>query len=369
MMVEKKEQHSEITISIMEKLVTVCEMLAVILTKQSSSSKKSTLEILIALTPLLSGVVVGGAVAIATILYNSGQLEIARFAALDKYRGYLSSNNPQERQFGYEAFVAFGQEEFVARLIAARRDSAGTKVLEGLIERGESEVVRETAKKALLNLPQERRIYSLINIFETGNTDPNFSRTYSVGDDLKYGLFSLKAGTLETLVKRYINSPDANYSAELSAYLARLTERDSSLVSDDRFKALLVKVGSDPAMSRSHFQFFREVYFSRAYREAVKLDVNTPLGIAVIYDSLVHGNWPRLRNKTNEMLNGSPADGISEKEWIVQYLKNRINWLDNHRYKVIQKTSWRPKAFFELAEYGNWNLLPPIKIKNIVINE
>jgi hypothetical protein len=49
--------------------------------------------------------------------------------SIDKYRPYVTSDNPVERIFGYRAFRDLGEEEFVIELVSAKNDSAGINVL------------------------------------------------------------------------------------------------------------------------------------------------------------------------------------------------------------------------------------------------
>jgi hypothetical protein len=74
------------------------------LEKQSAKHGRGIVDTLATLAPLISGVLIAGVGMVATVLYNERQLQLAQLTALDKYRGYLASNNPQERIFGYEAF-------------------------------------------------------------------------------------------------------------------------------------------------------------------------------------------------------------------------------------------------------------------------
>jgi len=56
-------------------------------------------------------------------------MHINHLNSLDKYRPYVTSENPVERIFGYRAFADLGEKEFVVELIAAKNDSAGINVL------------------------------------------------------------------------------------------------------------------------------------------------------------------------------------------------------------------------------------------------
>lgn len=105
-------------------------------TRQKISSKKSFIDILSSLSPLLSGVLIAAVGTSATIWYNKRQMHINHLNSLDKYRPYVTSDNPVERLFGYRAFADLGEEEFVIELISAKKDSAGFNVLRNIVELG-----------------------------------------------------------------------------------------------------------------------------------------------------------------------------------------------------------------------------------------
>jgi hypothetical protein len=113
-------------------------------TRQKKSSKKSWLDVLSSLSPLLSGVLIAAVGTAATIWYNGRQMHINHLNSLDKYRPYVTSENPVERVFGYRAFADLDEEEFVIELIAAKNDSAGINVLTTIVEKEEG----KTSQKA-----------------------------------------------------------------------------------------------------------------------------------------------------------------------------------------------------------------------------
>jgi chitosanase len=333
---------------------------------------KGFFERLESLSPLITGVLIAGVGTFATYQYKTTQTKLAALEALDKYRAYLTSDDAQERAFGYEAFVALGEEEFVARLIGVRGDVAGETVLQVLAESGKDVAVRDAARKSLLNLPQERRIMRIVNILESGTPNPDYSRvTILPGDPghLTYGAVAvnLASGDLYSLVKAYVSTPEAAYHLQLKPYLARLEAKDLTLDHDQEFREALRLAGHDPVMQRVQDEAFRRLYFEPAYRSALAIGIKSLLGIAVVYDSRVHGSWRRFRDKTSEEIGGTPLDGIDERRWIKAYLKVRAEWLRNHNIPVVRRTAYRPEAFLELAEKGNWDLLPPLDIRGQVI--
>lgn len=342
--------------------------------KNESPKRKSPLEWLNSLSTLISGVLIAGVGTFATMQYNTTQTTLAQLEALDKYRAYLAADNPQERLFGYEAFVALGQEEFVARLIGIRRDSAGEPVLLDLVESGKDSAVREAARDSLLSLPQERRLIRIVNIFETGRPESSYDSVRTLPGDpaiLAYGFpqVTLSSGNLALLIYNYISNPEARYRIQLEPYLSRLKSVDPSLADDKSLHNILGRAGADPIMRQIQDEFFRRTYFEPAFRNAQQIGIKSLLGIATVYDSFLHGGWPRIRDRTTDELGGTPLDGIDEKRWIKTYLRKRIEWLENHSIQILRRVIYRPEALLKLAEDDNWELIPPFDIRGIVIDE
>jgi hypothetical protein len=75
-------------------------------------------------------------------MYNNRQMDIAHLDALDKYRPYVTSEDPAERLFGYRAYVDLGEEELVVELITAKKDGAGIVVAVDLARAGKGEVAQ-----------------------------------------------------------------------------------------------------------------------------------------------------------------------------------------------------------------------------------
>ena len=151
--------------------------------------------------------------------------------------------------------------------------------------------------------------------------------------------------------------------------MERVKKKDASLKEDSAFLALLKTAGDDPTMRRVQDDFFKKHFFEPAYRTAESIGIRSPLGIAVVYDSMIHGGWRRLHDMTRKELGGTPATGIDEHLWIKTYLKLRREWFKNHNNNLLQRLTYRPQAFLELIDKDNWDLLPPIEIQGQKITE
>lgn len=202
-----------------------------------------------------------------------------------------------------------------------------------------------------------------------GQADPDYSQvSYIPGDPGGITYVAANAslrGSLGEVLKTYIAAPGATFSAELARYIDRVNAKDSSLNLDEGFKQVLRRAGSDPVMQRVQESTFQSQYFAPALRAAQSLGIRTPLGIAVVYDSFVHGSLARVRDRTNAEVGGSPASGVDERRWVRAFLRARLNWLSTSQSAMLRGTALRPTALLKLADDENWDLKPPIRIADV----
>jgi chitosanase len=113
--------------------------------------------------------------------------------------------------------------------------------------------------------------------------------------------------------------------------------------------------------------FFDRVYWSLALKNATAMNIETPLGVAVVFDSITHGSWGLIRDRTTNQF-GNLAS-IGEKAWIKNYIAVRRSWLANHRIQILRLTVYRMDAFKKLVEANNWDLSLPFNVRGLVIDE
>jgi len=226
----------------------------------------------------------------------------------------------------------------------------------------------------------KRTIQAIVNVFETGTPVGDY-RCISIlpGDPghLTYGRSqaSLASGNLARLVRGFCAQATSPASAALRPYLPRLEACDVALDSDSALHALLRAAAAEPAMQRAQDALFDRACWRPALRAAQSLNIETPLGVAVIYDSFVHGAWLRIRNATNARV-GSPATGatlamapIGERGWIAAYIATRREWLARHANPLLRSATYRMDTFAALLEAGNWNLALPFEAHGALIDQ
>ena len=211
-----------------------------------------------------------------------------------------------------------------------------------------------------LTTNQKRIIERVVNVFETGSPDGDYSRIAIFNDGPKniaqitYGRSqTTEYSNLGQLVKDYVNA-NGSLSAALKPYAAVVGSKP--LTDDDTFKNLLRRAGTeDPVMKRVQDSFFEARYFSPAMKWADQQGFTLPLSMLVIYDSYIHSGsipWAIRRAFTES----PPAQGGDEKLWIEDYVDARHQYLANHQRPVVRRTVYRTECFMNQIEKDNWNL-------------
>jgi chitosanase len=219
---------------------------------------------------------------------------------------------------------------------------------------------------------QKTTAQAIVNIFETGKPLGDYGRvTLLPGDTggLTFGRSqtTLASGNLYKLVNAYCISESAQFAEPLRPYLERLREKDAELNSDRAIRQALKKTGDDPAMRDVQDAFFDKAYWNPAQKAADSLAIADPLGVAVIYDSKIHGSWARISNKV--ITNVGNPQSFGERPWIEAYVNERRNWLANHTNTLLRKTVYRMDAFRELIAQNRWALDLPLTVRGIAIEQ
>lgn len=224
----------------------------------------------------------------------------------------------------------------------------------------------------MLSELQKAAAQAIVNVFETGKTLGDYARvTLLAGDPghLTYGRSqtTLGSGNLHLLIKAYCDMPGAACARALKPYLPRLAAIDLALDRDMAFRELLKEAGGDPVMQDAQDGFFDRVYWTPAAKTAGVLGFATALSTAVVYDSLIHGSWGALRDRTTAKL-GQPAKA-GEKAWVGAYVNERRNWLAAHPNTLLRRTVYRMDAFNALIKAGNWSLGVPLSVCGVTVDQ
>lgn len=218
----------------------------------------------------------------------------------------------------------------------------------------------------LLTTTQKQTAQAIVNIFETSQVLGDYGQVTLIPGDtgrLTFGRSqtTLGSGNLHLLLQRYCANPGAWLAGRLAPYLSHFAAKAQGLDEDNRLHNLLRASADDRVMRETQDQFFDEVYWAPALRVAQREGITSPLGVAVIYDSTVHGAWKALRNKTNQGAGSLAA--IGEQAWVRAYVVTRRAWLANHPRRDLRPTAYRMEAFGRLIDQNYWGLELPLVVR------
>ena len=218
----------------------------------------------------------------------------------------------------------------------------------------------------MLTSTQKKTAQSIINIFETGSVLGDYGIVTLIEGDtghLTYGRSqtTLGSGNLHLLLEQYIDNPGARFRTALAPFLSRFAARDFGLDHEKHLHNIMRASADDPVMRETQDLFFDDRYWKPAANSAKQMGINTPLGITVVYDSLVHGSWIPLRNRINTQVGNIAA--LGEHGWIKAYVQTRHHWLSTHSRADLRPTTYRMDAFQRLIDLNLWGLELPLIVR------
>jgi chitosanase len=223
----------------------------------------------------------------------------------------------------------------------------------------------------MLTPNQKRTAQSIINIFETGSVLGDYGNVTVIAGDTGHLTFgrsqtTLGSGNLADLIRRYCANPGARFSGRLETYMDRIAAKDLTLDTEQKLHNVLRATADDPVMRETQDLFFDQVYWQPAERVATQLGITTPLGMAVVYDSTVHGSWKLIRDRTVQQAGTVAA--LGERGWISAYVDARFDWLHSHPRADLRATTYRMDAFRRLIDQQFWGLDLPMVVRDAEIS-
>jgi chitosanase len=212
---------------------------------------------------------------------------------------------------------------------------------------------------------------AIVNIFETGSVLGDYSKVTVLDGDPGHLTFgrsqtTLSSGNLYVLVNQYCEQPGALFAARLQPFLSQLQAGDTTLDENFKLQNTLRASADDPVMRDTQDAFFETNFWDVSAADADATGIATPLGVAVVYDSHVHGSWPLIRDKTIQAV-GTVANAGEEK-WISKYVQVRRAWLAASPKTRLRATVYRMDAFRRLIDQGYWTLTLPLVVRGIEIS-
>lgn len=213
---------------------------------------------------------------------------------------------------------------------------------------------------------QKQTAQAIVNLFETSSARGDYGAVTVIAGDTGHLSFgrsqtTLGSGNLHALLQRYCDNAGARFGPRLAPWLQRVEQRDTTLDHELRLHNLLRATADDPVMREMQDQFFDAGYWQPAAHIAAAMGISTPLGLAVVYDSLIQGSWKTVRDLTIARAGRLPD--LGERAWIAAYMATRHAWLAGHRRRDLRATAYRMEAFQRLAEQGYWGLELPLVVR------
>ncbi len=231
-----------------------------------------------------------------------------------------------------------------------------------------------------MDLNIKNKIEQVVNVFETGVAEGDYGNMSIYADgkfsngkrgvkQVTYGRSqTTEQGHLKTLLELYIEK-GGQFAEQFKPYLPQFNKVEGSetvLSKNTAFHALLKNSALDPLMKSVQDEFFDKAYFQKAQTWATENGFKYPLSMLVIYDSFIHSGkmFSFLQNAFPEK---KPIKGGDEKKWIMDYVKARNKWLENHKDPDLRKTVYRMETFMDCFEKDNWQLSDLVKTNGVSI--
>jgi hypothetical protein len=176
--------------------------------------------------------------------------------------------------------------------------------------------------------------------------------------------YTLGAGTLATVVNRFLDRSQSAGAEQLRAYRERIQMRDESLRHDAQLKQILISVAFEPEMMKVQDEVATEGYWERMLAiSAQPRGLRTPLGLALVFDIAINfGVLNRLLGLAEEDLGVLPksrlgANGISEEQFLVALAERRRrgHYMQAERDN-LPGLKRRGDFWVDLANRGDWGL-------------
>ena len=218
----------------------------------------------------------------------------------------------------------------------------------------------------------------LVNVFEYSRPDARYDACADLHDGrgLTCGTvgFTTSSTEVRDVVTTYVQeAPDS----PLAKYLPRLRElADRGSDSTDGLSGFTgdwAQAADDPAFRAAQDGLTDRLTYEPAVATARTLGLRTPLGVAILFDTAVqHGTsddpdgLPALVARTDDNMDGRPADGVAEKAWLLEFLDVRADDL-RHPHDPGTRDVWaasvdRVDALRDLVHDGQHQLSPPIDV-------
>lgn len=219
---------------------------------------------------------------------------------------------------------------------------------------------------------------AIVRIFETSKPFGDYAAVAILNDEagISYGIsqFTHRSGSLLAVVEQYFRNGGQVARAvieESLPMLRKLTKRAiETLAKKAQFKKALKAAAITREMREAQKHVAFEMYLKPAINACEGSGFMHPLSLAVVYDSMIHGSWEKIRDRVRITPNRVGEQGElwpDEKKWITEYVRKRDAWLAaNPR---LAATRYRTRFFLNQIAISNWDLRLPMKVQGVTLTD
>ncbi len=216
--------------------------------------------------------------------------------------------------------------------------------------------------------------------FEHGRAVPQYAAIENLHDGCGYTAgwigFCTATGDMLDLVKRYNTVRPGNALTKYTERLRGLSDAESDRVESlgGGFAGDWRRAAGDPVFRQAQLDIGHDIYLTPAIDVANREGITTRLGVEHLFDTALQNGpsvgdcagMPQTVRRTDQVMGGSPATGISERKWLAAYNQIRTRQL-TRPCEPGREADWpdsvdRVAALSELVRAGNWNLDPPVRL-------
>ena len=215
---------------------------------------------------------------------------------------------------------------------------------------------------------------AIVRIFETGKAEGDYATVAVLNDGagVSYGInqFTHRSGALANVVEQYLENDGAVARDVLTQRLSALRKPTAisieSLANDAQFKKALKAAAITSEMKAAQIRVAENLYLRPAIDECERLGFVTPLALAVVFDSITHGSWEKIRDRVvaKPILPSRPyMTPAGELKWITEYVRRRDAWLSS--IPRLAATRYRTRFFLNQIAISNWELKLPVRVNGV----
>jgi chitosanase len=213
---------------------------------------------------------------------------------------------------------------------------------------------------------------AIVRVFETGSAVGDFTEVAVLNDGagVSYGVsqFTHRSGSLLAVVEEYLANGGVVGACVLEASVPVLRDRSpravAALSRDTLFKKALAAAGLTREMRSAQHRIAFDMYMRPAIAACAGSGFKLPLSLAVIYDSMTHGSYHKIRDWVR-VTPATPSQSF-ERQWITEYVRRRDAWLAS--MPRLRATRYRTRFFLSRIALGKWHLELPIRVNGVLIS-